>query len=217
MSNVADYLLHGFLSSVGWPIRRFVFFGPRFVKASVLDVATLHVLRFGVGLGAGRPRLAANLIADSFDRDWTAQAVQELLDDLDEDHGVRGEESPWQAVAPLSWSEEGETVAWSVLADDRIGRVYVRAMAKATALGLLHPREAEDAVDRDRAIWRGTQRKYLQAGLEPTEEYPWPSNEEFFEHCEDVVRSFEVERRSLVEAPPALLASPRIAWRFRTP
>jgi hypothetical protein len=213
MSNFATYALAGILQSVGWP-RKSGFLGRKvIVQAKVIDLAVEQLLKIGVTLGAGQPKAALRLIADSFDRDWTADSVRELVDFLNVDHLITAnpERSPWQAIG-LGFGEMGkEYIPWNWLGEPQLALHYTGWFTQALLWGILHAREARAALDADRRLLEERADLWKQQGLNISPD-TWPSNnEEALRVCEELVSAFEVERRPLPKVSGALLEEPRIA------
>ncbi len=118
VSNFASYVLAGILQSTGSP-KKTGFLGRKLVvHTKTLDLAIQELLKIGVALGAGRPKVDLRLIADSFERDWTPDSVRELLQFLDVDQLVAASphQRPWQAIAGPGFRITGkEVIPWDWL------------------------------------------------------------------------------------------------------
>jgi len=217
MSNFPSYALAGILQSTGWP-RKSGFLGRKLVvHTKELDLGIEQLLKIGVAVGAGRPRTALRLIADAFDRDWTADSVRELVDFLVVGPRVAAspDETPWQVIAGPKFAEQGkEYIPWNWLDEPQLALHYTGWFAQALLWGTLHPQEASDALETDRTNLEERAGWWKAEGLDVSPD-TWPkNNEELFKVCEELVNSFETERRPLAEAPGELLSEPRVARRL---
>ncbi len=219
--NFASYCLAGLLREVGFPRKSGLLRRKNIVDASAVDVAAKEMVRIAVGLGAGRPDLAIRLVADAFqDRDWSADGATgatEFIDFLDvsEKLAENPDAPPWQAIA-LPLKDMGrESIPWEWLGEPGLAVHYVGSFAQGLLWGLLHPDEAREILDAGRVGYEQRAPFWINAGLEISSEYAWPTPDHFYRTCEELVRSFESERRPLVDAPPELLAERRVAERLQ--
>ena len=162
----------------------------------------------------GRPKVALRLIADSYDRDWTASSVRELLDFLDVDHIVTAnpDQPPWQVITGPGFSEVGkDDIPYKWLGEPQLALHYTGWFTQALLWGVLHGQEGRAALDTDRRLLEERAGRWKERGLDVSPD-TWASNkEEAFRVCGDLVKSFEAERDSLSEAPIVLSEEPRIA------
>ena len=217
MSNFASYVLVGILQSAGEP-KKSGFLGRKLVvHTKALDLGIEQLLKIGVAVGAGRPRIALRLIADSFDRDWTAESVRELVDFLNIEHLVTAspDQPPWQVIAGPGFAEQGkEYISWNWLGEPQIALHYTGWFTQALLRGILHPQEASDALETDRTNLEERAGWWKAKGLDISPD-TWPkNNEELLKVCDELVNSFEAERRPLADVPGELLSEPRIARRL---
>ena len=79
-----DFLFFGMLREANWPRKTGTFKKTEAVDPRFVDFLMVRVAEMSVTLGAGSPKLAAQLLADIFrDRDWEDQPLGDLLHDLD--------------------------------------------------------------------------------------------------------------------------------------
>jgi len=189
------------------------------VDPLVVDVAAVQMVQIGVGLGAGKPHLAIRFIADAFqDREWSADGAEELLDFLDVSERVADapDQPPWRTIAPLPLATiRQEPIPWEWLGRSELAADHLGSLAQGVFWGFLHPSEAERALDADRASYEEGAPYARKRGLEVSPDYPWPTNEDFHRQAEELLSSFEAERRPLADVPPELLAEPRVARRLQ--
>ena len=218
MSNFAAYCLAGLLRSMGWPHTSGFLRRREVVDPSVVDVAAVQMVQIGVGLGAGKPHLAIRFIADAFqDREWSADGAEELLDFLDVSKQVADapDQPPWRTIAPSPLATiRQEPIPWEWLGRSELTADHLGSLAQGVFWGFLHPLEAERALDADRASYEERAPEARKRGLEVSPDYAWSTNEDFYRNAEELVANFEAERRPLADAPPQLLAEPRVSQRL---
>jgi hypothetical protein len=215
----AQYALAQLLRSLGWP-RKAGFLGHKAtVEATVVDVCAHELVQIGISLGIGRPALAVRLLADTFQqRDWSGNSATELLDSLDPNERVvaNRNQRPCEAIAPPSLAKMGrKSIAWEWLGDSRLAPHFTGAFGQGLIWGLLHPKEAENALNNDRRHYEQRAPFWRAAGAKISPQYAWATNEDFYKNCEEIVESFVSERRPLVNTPQELQLEPRIARRLK--
>jgi hypothetical protein len=79
MSVFAFYFVSGLLREAGWP-RKQGMFRTEVVDTTVLDSTVDQMIDWAAGLGACRPHLALQMIAEMFrDRDWNTSAAPNIV------------------------------------------------------------------------------------------------------------------------------------------
>ena len=109
-----------------------------------------------------------------------------------------------------------DQIPWNWLGEPGIALHYTGWFAQSLLWGILYPNEAQVAVDTDRSHYEKEASSWREHGLEVSPQYPWPSNESFFQYCEELVNNFEAQRRPLADTPAELLSEPRIASRLQS-
>ena len=207
-----DYYVRRLLRSTGWPqkkgIRR-----REVISTQVLDVALRQLSMVGVGIGAGRPRLALRLIVAAFDRDLTSDGeVSAVIDLLDrgEKAASRTRGYAWDAIGATDIFGRHEHFEWSWLErPEMLAIIRGKCFLLALGWGLLHPEDADSQIKRycaDAGRWAGL--------LDVPASDVWDSPEDFYANCDVMVRGFEAESGSLPEPTQALLRHPRVASRL---
>lgn len=214
----AQYVLLQLLRSFGWPRKADLLGHNAIVEATVVDVCVHLLIQIGVSLGTGRPALAVRLLADTFQqRDWSGHSATELLDSLDPNQRVvdNRNQQPYEAIAPTSLADLGrKEIPWEWLGDPRLAIHFTGAFGQALIWGLLHPKEAENALNEQRFNYEQHAPFWQAAGSKISSQYTWTTNEDFYKNCEEMVESFVSERRPLVNTPKELLSEPRIVRRL---
>ena len=84
MSIFGFYFVGSFLREAGWPRRRGMFRGESYDTA-IVDAVIDQMIDWAAALGAGRPRLALQVIAEMFrDRDWEGDHAPNIKMIVDE-------------------------------------------------------------------------------------------------------------------------------------
>lgn len=101
MSIFGVYFVTGLMREAGWPRRKGIFNSTAVFDALILDHAIDQMIDWAAALGAGRPMLALQTIANIFrDRDWTSDERPNIKLFMEE---ARAENENWRAgcaVAP---------------------------------------------------------------------------------------------------------------------
>lgn len=203
---------------MGWPRKKGFLGNKAVVDTTVVDRSVHQLVRMGVGLGAGRPALAVHLLADAFrGRNWSTDSAAELLDSLDPNQRVtaNSEQRPWETIPPSMANLGRNSIPWEWLADPRIETHYTGAFVCGLIWGLLHPKEAEKALNDDRLKYNQWAPMLQADGLEISSQFPWATNEDFHRDCEEIVKNFVSERRQLVAIPAELQAEARLMQRLK--
>lgn len=222
--NFPNWFILRFLAELGWP-RKQGFLRKRYmVDAILLDSALTQLVRVAMGLGAGRPKLGARLIADLFSsRDWRSQGPGDLFEMIDwSDDLFPSDPGPWLTVAregPRFFDPDGDsldaTVSTDVMTEPEFGVRIALLCAVGAYYGLTHPQDVEDALDRERNEYNAKMPAWVEAGLDAPEKSPHSTNHEFFESCEDFILAFEAKQRPLAELPAELRSAVELRSRLQ--
>ncbi len=213
----AEYVLAGLLRSMGWP-RKAGFLGHKtVVETTVMDVAARQLVTIGIGLGVGRPALAVRLIADTLQRDWSGNSAAEFLESFDPNQRVvaNRNQRPCEAIGPTSLADMGrKSIPWQWL-QTKLALHFTGAFGQGLIWGLLHPEEAENALNEDRLHYEQEAPFWQAAGSKISLQYAWTTNEDFYKNCEEMVENFVHEGRPLVNTPQELQLEPKIVRRLK--
>lgn len=98
MSIFGFYFVTGLLREAGWPRRKGLFNSTAVIDTIILDEAINQMVDWGAALGAGRPTLALQAVAEMFrDRDWSSDGRPDIRAFIE---SARAENENWRV--PLS-------------------------------------------------------------------------------------------------------------------
>jgi hypothetical protein len=125
MSIFGLYFVGGLLREAGWP-RTEGFFKKEVLNTTILDGVIDQMITWSAALGAGRPRLALQVLASMFrDRDWTSDNAPNIKLFIE---GAKREKESWnvstvvaphEVVQPTRFATTGPTLPAKALKDDR--------------------------------------------------------------------------------------------------
>lgn len=127
MSIFGSYFVSGLLRETGWPRKQGLFRKATF-DTFVLDLAIDQMIDWAAALGAGRPRLALQVIAEMFrNRDWNSDDRPNIKTFIEaarvEMQGWNGTtvSAPHDVVKPTRLARMGPTLDARALTDERLG------------------------------------------------------------------------------------------------
>jgi hypothetical protein len=221
-----EFFFFGMLRAANWPRNAGFMKKKAVVDPRIVDQLRDGLAQIGVTLGAGRPALGAQLLADIFrDRDWLAWSFSELLSDLDPSDRVAEAPTklPWEAISQkhgwrLRLAQEPditkpELMPWDGL-DAEFRAQLGFACAEGLIWGLLHPAEAVDAINRHSAELSKNMPMLIRAGLGVDPGFSPPNMEQSVSDAEEMVNSYQAECRQLVPLPATLRQSPELLRRL---
>src|SRR5689334_6584825 len=116
MSIFGFYFVSGLLQEAGWPRRKGVF-NKAVLDTAILDATIDQMIDWAASLGAGRPMLALQAIAEMFrDRDWkgdSAPSIQRFIEVAkaeNESWRVTDAILPRDVVKPTRFAKTGSTL-----------------------------------------------------------------------------------------------------------
>lgn len=218
MSLFAWHFTKRVLHEAGWPRKLGRFKGEGY-DARVVDAVFSEAIIWAASLGAERPSLAVQMIAELFvDEDWESDGAPNLKMYVEDRRGQTG--SPWNtAVSPEEAVQllpvADRTAALSVEQFDSLEfrRGMEEPLFQALLWGLDHPDRFEAWYSSHLAEYESTLPLARKAGLELDDELP--SLAEFVENGEQLVREYELLQEAPLPAiPPRLLADAEaLGWR----
>lgn len=216
----ADYCLFNMLIEQGWPKSKGRLRKKLIVDADVIDSDVETTVAISVALGAGRPIVAAQLLAEIYENNpWTEDSVETLVAtliqtaDLDIDQSEAS--SPWEALYEAHRvSDAGREVEWSDLDHPVFASIRATVNARGLTWGLLRYSHMPAVFERAKEEYERAASEGIQHGLMVHASYPWKSLDMMLENCDEMITAYEGARGSLPDAPKALLQSPLIGGRF---
>jgi hypothetical protein len=206
MSIFGIYFAMQLLREMGWPRKLGMFKGEGY-DTFIADSAVAQSIDWGAALGAGRPRLALQMIAEMFrDRDWEgddAPDVKAFVEDVSEGTWSTAA-SPQEAVQQVQLAKHWRksTISVEEFQDRRLRAMMEQVLLEALLWGLSNP-DRFDAWYRSRVAHQESMLPTMRsAGLEVDE---LPSLPHFFEDSEQIVRDYERDSGPLPSIPPRLL------------
>ncbi len=215
------FFLYGMLREAGWPRRKGRFSSKPIVDPRFVDSVGIRLMELGMSVGAGRPGLALQLLADVFsDRDWQRQPAIELTRDLEIFSADLGGEKPWEIAWPIRLARvaditKPESMPWEVLNDQSLYGMIHRQFAVSLWWGVRHPDEVRIALDE---AW-GAVRRNLSAlkawGLQARTDVDVAGAEDHFRESEQMVSAYAAER-PLPAVPASFGDIPGVSGRLVT-
>jgi len=221
MSRMFEWWVVNNLKNMGWPRTKGFWKTTTYVDTTVLDMSLEGAVHVCVGLGAGRPELAARLLTDTFGNNpWTTKSTRDLLNDLTEqgeaavatDPGL----APWTALMHNHrLAEYTSEVNWEQISDPQLQTIWYGLGSRGLIWGLNHSEDLEGVFANAKAGYEISAARGEPHGLTVEADYAWKTLNDFYESCEEFVHLFESERPTLPsEIPSALRQAPEIAKRL---
>jgi hypothetical protein len=212
MSIFAFYFAAQLLREAGWPRKLGMFKGEGY-DAAMVDVVFAQSIDWGAALGAGRPLLAHQMMAEMFrERDWEgedAPDVKVFVEGKSESWSTVA--SPQEAVEPPQFAKGMATMSVEQFTDRKMMTAAEPFLFEALVWGLSYPDRFEAWYGAHLAHHESLLPEMRVAGLEIGES---PSLEEFYEASEQIVRDYVQEIGPLPPVPPRLLAdAEQLGWR----
>lgn len=217
MSLFAYHFARGLLNQAGWPRKLGLFKGEGY-DVVMVDEAYGQAMDWGAALGAERPSLALQMIAEIFfPRDWEGEDAPDMKGYVEELRDLA--EKPWETAAspqealalPRFAGKGGSALSVEHFERLELKRAMEGFLLAALAWGLDHPDRFE--------AWYSSQAAEAEAMLPLAEkagvEVDNPSLAEYVENCAQLVRHYELlSEEQLPPVPPRLLADAEaLGWR----
>lgn len=203
------------LREAGWPRKQGMFKGEVYDTA-IVDTVIDQMVDWAAALGAGRPRLALQVIAEMFrDRDWggdDAPEIKTFVDSAQDTWNSSASVAPREVVQPVRLAKSfGKSIDLKAFKDARLQVALEQYFLGALLWGLSNP---------DRfAAWYASTAKHQESSLPIMRKSglavdALPALPQFFEDSEEILRDYEREMGSLPSIPQKLLSDARLlGWK----
>jgi|GEM_PF-1781173 len=207
MSIFGYYFIGSLLRDAGWPRKQGLFRGETY-DTTIVDAAIDQMVDWAASLGAGRPTIALQMIAEMFrDRNWDgddAPQIKTFIDGARESWKSALNGAPRQILQPIRLgSTFGSSISAKNFQDARLRIASEQNLLEALLWGLANPDQF--------AVWYTSTAEDHQSSLDfmrssglAVDELP--ALEEWFGHCEKIVRNYERDIGPLRAIPKKLLA-----------
>jgi hypothetical protein len=213
MSIFGFYFVSGILREAGWPKKQGIF-RKEVLDSTILDSAIDEMIDWAAALGAGRPALALQTIAEIFrDRDWSSEDapnIRKFIENVrlkNPQWSATGAIAPSEVVLPTRFTRAGPTLPAKALAESEMRLGLEHWFLEGALYGLANPEALrtwyEARYDRQTTNL-GSMR---QAGLEIE---ALPDYLQYLANCENVLRSYERDIGPLPAIPDKLIADARL-------
>lgn len=145
MSIFGFFLVTSLLREAGWPRKQGIFWAEAYDTA-IADSAIDQMVDWGAAIGAGRPRLALQMIAEMLrDRDWESADAPDIKVFIDSVQGSWSAAlSPRDAVQPIRLAEHfGRSIGLKDFKDSRLRAALEQHLLEALLWGLSNPNRFE--------------------------------------------------------------------------
>lgn len=216
MSIFGFYFVSGLLREAGWPKKR-GFFKKEFLATIILDETIDQMIDWAAAIGAGRPALALQTIAEMFrDRDWSSDNAPSIRRFIE---GARAENESWRvinAIAPRDvvkaprFARTGPAVDAKALTDKQMRLGLEQWFLEGVLWGLANPEAFEKWYnarfeDQTKRIALMRQSRLAIDAL--------PSLPQFLADSEELLRNYGRDVGPLPTIPAKLLADARALGR----
>jgi hypothetical protein len=165
------------------------------VETIILDAAVGQMVDWAAALGAGRPKLALQVLAEMFrDRDWSndsAPSIQKFIEEL------RAKSNEWagaqtiaprEIIRPTKFTKLGKTIDASKLEDSKLRAAFEYLCLQGLLWGIANPKTFGMWYSTYVEDVRGNREHARVAGLDIEE----PENlSDFFATAEQIVLNYE--------------------------
>jgi hypothetical protein len=212
MSIFAYFFAGNLLLEMGWPRKLGILKGEGY-EAWIVDAAFAQAMDWGAALGAERPLLALQMMAEIHQGDWEGDDAPNLKHLVESLRGTTWgtATSPREAVPPGAFAKHFKTLSVKEFLDRRTATAMEPRMFHALLWGLTYPDRFEAWYSSELAQNESMLPEMREAGLEVDEPRSLP---QFAEDSEEIVRDYEREVSPLPSIPPRLLADAKaLGWR----
>ena len=207
MSIFAYYFIGSLLRDAGWPRKQGLFRGVAY-DTTIVDAAIDQMVDWAASLGAGRPSIALQMIAEMFrDRNWEGDdtpQIRTFIDGARESWKSSQKAAPRQILQPMRLGNTfGSSISAKNFQDARLRVALEQNLLEALLWGLANPDQF--------VVWYTSTAEDHQSSLDfmrssglAVDELP--VLEEWFGHCEKIVRNYEHDIGELRAIPKKLWA-----------
>lgn len=210
MSIFGYYFVVSLLREAGWPRKQGLFKGEAYDTA-IADAAIDQMVDWAASLGAGRPMLALQIIAEIFrDRDWNsdgAPQIETFISGARELWDSAPNAAPREIVRPIRLASAfGSVISPKDFQDARLRVALEQNVLEAVLWGLANP---------DRfAMWYASAAQRHESSLNLMRSSglaidAFPALAPFFDQSEQIVRNYERDVGALPATPEKLLSDAR--------
>jgi len=205
---------------MGWPRTKGLFIRKKVINSYVLWQGLVVLVQGGIALGALRPKIAVNLLADTLD--WSRQPATELWNELDPSQQVsnKPDKPPEVVIAdfPITIPTDPEEIlhdliAWETILTESFGAHCHWVFCQGLVWGLSHHEEALARHEEQRQKHAKNLPDMLRAGLKV---HSPETLEEFADAMGESVNEFLYEIHPFGGIPQELLNLPLIATRLES-
>lgn len=216
MSIFGFYFVSGLLREAGWPQKKGIL-RKNVVDTTILDGAIDQMVDWAAAIGAGRPKVGLQVLAEMFrDRDWASDNAPSIRKFID---GMRLKNSAWagdsylaprEIVSPNRFAQLGKTIDAGRLTDERMRTALEQFCLEGLLWGFANPEAfcawyvgyLEDA--------DGSRARARASGVDVVD----PSGlSALFDDSETILRNYEQDIGSLPDVPDQLQAEARALGR----
>lgn len=204
------YFVGSLLREAGWPRKQGLFKGEGY-DTLIADAAIDQMVNWAASLGAGRPNLALQIIAEIFrDRSWDnddAPEIEMFVNGARASWDGTPDASPREVVQPIQLRKAfGASISTKDFQDSRLQVALEQNVLEALLWGLANPDRFETwyagAAQHHESSLRFKRSIGLDVGA-------LPALEDFFRLSEEIVRNYEREVGPLPLVPDRLLSDAR--------
>lgn len=211
MSMFGAYFVKTLLEKEGWP-KKSGFFNKLIFDPVLFDITVNQMLLWGVSLGAGRPKLSLQIIAEIHrDKKWDSEnppSIKGVILLARENWRKLPASAPSEIIKPVHFTEYyKKTMPAKALLDKRMNFVLETLFFEAIILGLGNPGTFVDWYNKDRDRRNALIKKYKSDGLEVEGSLPI---EEWFNSCENILEDYISRFQLTNEIPKVLLEEAKL-------
>ena len=214
MSIFGFFFVTSLLREAGWPRRQGILGGKTYDTALV-DIVIDQMVDWGAALGAGRPRLALQILAEIYrDRNWESADAPNVKEFINSIQGTWSSAlSPREAVQPIRFVKFfGRSMRPDDFKDARVRMALEQQLLEAALWGLANPDRFETWYKSRLTHHESMCPTYRRMGLDVEQ---LPTLPEFFEFSEQILRDYERDVGPLPSIPSKLIADAQaLGWKF---
>lgn len=214
MSIFGFYFVSSLLGKAGWPRKQGIFRGESY-DTLIVESAIESMVEWGASLGAGRPRLALQMVAEMFhDRNWSsndAPDIKTFIDSIQRTWSAAF--SPLDAVQPVPLAKHfGRSIGTNEFNGSRMRTILEKKLLPAVLWGLSNPRRFEIWYESHSKEHKSRLPLMGEAGLKIDK---LPTLSQRFEGSEQIIHDYEREIAPLPSIPVRLLDDAQaLGWKL---